>query len=103
MARLTWPPFFIYFMFFSVFLLVSNLCHCQHQYPSLTFDVFLRGRCSMEMWCPGGMAGVGLGHLMGESTINSPEWGGGSSRRKRIVAKENGALPDWIVVVSDDG
>ena len=41
-----------------------------------TFDkrCFLRRRCSMEMWCPDG----------------------GSSRR--IVAKENGATPDWIVV-----
>ena len=35
----------------------------------------------------------------GESMIQLPEWSGGSSRRKRIVAKENGASLDLIIVL----
>ena len=31
--------------------------------------------------------------------FNSPVWGGGSSRHNFIVAKENEASPDWIIVV----
>ena len=50
----------------------------------------------MTTW--GGIAGIGLGRLLvhlGESM--------GSSQHKRIVVKENGASPDWIIdVVFDD-
>ena len=35
----------------------------------------------------------------GRACINSPEWSEGSSRRKRIVARENEASLDWIIVV----
>ena len=39
---------------------------------------FLRGRCSMEMWCPddtGGIAGIGLGRLLGEEHASTPQSG----------------------------
>ena len=41
----------------------------------------------------GGMAGIGLGHLLGESMIHlsSVEW--------RLLACLNGVSGDWIVVV----
>ena len=53
--------------------------------PEFHCGCFLRSRCSMAMWCP-------------DNTIHFPGVGVGSSRRKRNVAKENGASPDWIVV-----
>ena len=31
--------------------------------------------------------------------VQLPEWGGSSSRRKRIMAKEDGAPLGWIMVV----
>ena len=57
----------------------------------------------MEMWClddmEGGTAGIELGHLRERACFNSRKWCGGSSQRIRIVAKGNGAIADWIIVV----
>ena len=54
-------------------------------------------RCGV-LTTKGGRAGVGSGHLSRrEHDSIHPEWSGSSSWRKRIVAKENGASPDWIV------
>ena len=38
---------------------------------------FLRSRCSMEMWCPDdtGLAGIGLGHLLGREHDSTPQSG----------------------------
>ena len=81
--------------------------YCWHWYQSLTF-LFVVGapwRCGV-LATLGGIAGVGLDWATcwrererERARNNSPEWSGGSSRRKRIVAKENGASLDLIVVV----
>ena len=48
------------------------------------FNCFLRGRCSMEMWCPD--------DILGESMLQLPrvEW--------KLLACQNGASPDCIIV-----
>ena len=50
-----------------------------------------------------GIAEVGSGHLPGREHEPTPQsgWSGGSSWRNRIVAKENGASLDWIIVVTE--
>ena len=93
--------FSFFFSCVSFFLSLSNLFRCQ-QALEAEFNCFLRGRCSMEMWFPGDMGRDSWDWVgppaWGRACFNSPEWGGGSSRRKRIVAKENGASLDWIIV-----
>ena len=81
--------FFIFFLifqkkkFFFFFLLVflSNIFYCWRKYQSLT--VFLRGRCSMEMWCTDDIGRDSWDWVgppaWGRACFNSPEWGGGSS------------------------
>ena len=39
------------------------------------FDCFLRSRCSMEMWCPDDIAGIGLGRLLGGEHASTPQSG----------------------------
>ena len=99
MAHLRVTPAFIVFFVsssFSLFLFsfFVQFFHGKHQYPRLTFDVssvvgapWRRGVLTTQ----GGIAGFGVGH--------PPERLAWSSRRKRIVAKENGASPDWIIIV----
>ena len=47
------------------------------------FNCFLRGRCSMEMWCPDDVGRDSWDWVgppaRGRACFNSPEWGGGSS------------------------
>ena len=47
------------------------------------FNCFLRGRCSMEMWCPDDIGRDSWDWVgppaWGRACFNSPEWGGGSS------------------------
>ena len=64
--------FFLYF--FQIFLLLALVSE---------FNCFLRGRCSMEMWCPDDI-GRDSWDWVGppawwRACFNSPEWGGGSS------------------------
>ena len=69
--------------------------YCWHEYQSLTVSSVVSApwRCGV-LTTQGGMAGIGLGRLLGErACFNSPEWGGGSSPVK------NGAFPDCIIVV----
>ena len=58
------------------------------------------------MWCPDDMVRDSWDWVgppaWGRACFNSPEWCGGSSRRKRIVANENGASPECIIVVAAD-
>ena len=63
--------------FFLVFLSIFFLALVSE------FDCFLRGRCSMEMWCPDDI-GRDSWDWVGppawvRACFNSPEWGGGSS------------------------
>ena len=67
---------------------------------------FLRIRCSMEMWCPDDIRrdswGLDRATYRGKSMIQLTGVGWG------LLAKENGASPDWTVVavsvvVCDDG
>ena len=76
--------FFSNFSFLAFVSRFSNRC-------------FLRSRCSTETWCPddnGRDSWDWVGPPAWErARFNSPEWGGGSS------PVENGASPDWIIVV----
>ena len=61
------------------------------------FNCFLRSRCSMEMWCPDDTGRDSWGWVgpptWERACFNSPEWGW------RLLACQNGASPDCIVVV----
>ena len=76
--------FFSNFSFLAFVSRFSNRC-------------FLRSRCSTETWCPddnGRDSWDWVGPPAWErARFNSPEWGGSSS------PVENGASPDWIIVV----
>ena len=67
--------FFSFFLFFfQIFFLLALVSE---------FNCFLRGRCSMEMWCPDDI-GRDSWDWVGppawvRACFNSPEWGGGSS------------------------
>ena len=73
--------FFIFFLknvfFFIVFL--SNMFHCWHLYQSLTVNVSsvvgAPWRCGI-LTTLGGIAGIGLGHLLGREHDSTPrvEW-----------------------------
>ena len=56
---------------------------------------FLRSRCSMELWCPDdiGRDSWDWATYLGDSTIQLPRVGW------RLLACENGASPDRIIVV----
>ena len=64
-----------FLLFFLVFL--SNMFHSWHQCQSLTVS-FVVG-ATMEMWCvlttQGGVAGIGLGHLLGREHDSTPQSG----------------------------
>ena len=81
--------FFIFFFIFSEEKVSSFLFSCiSFKYFLLLafvseFNCFLRGRCSMEMWCPDDIGRdswdwVGL-PAWERACFNSPEWGGASS------------------------
>ena len=96
--------FIIFFFHFSeekvssfLFSCISFTC-CLLLALVSEFNCFLRSRCSMEMWCPDDPGRdswdwVGWAACLGESMLQLPEWGGGSSTVK------NGASPDCIIVV----
>ena len=73
---------------FKYFLLLSLVSE---------FNCFLRSRCSMEMWCPDDLGrdswDLGWAACLGESMLQLPRV------RWRLVACENGASPDCIIVV----
>ena len=70
--------FCLSFKKFSLLALVPKfICRC-----------FLRGRCSMEMWClttQSGMAGIGLGHLLGREHDSTPQSGVEAPRLLKMV------------------
>ena len=64
--------------FFLFLFILSNIFHCQHQYQSLTVDVssvvgapWRRGVLTTQ----GGIAGIGLGHLLGREHDPTPQSG----------------------------
>ena len=80
----------IFLMFFTFFFHFSEekvssflLSKISFKYDLLLalvseFNRFLRSRCSMEMWCPddiGGIAGIGLGRLLGREHASTPQSG----------------------------
>ena len=96
--------FFIFFFHFSEEKVSSFLFSCvSFKYVLLLalvseFNCFLRSRCSMEMWCPD------------DTGRDSWDWVGPPARGResmiqlfrvgwRLLACENGASPDCIVVV----
>ena len=102
---------FFFFLWFFFFFIFDFSCSFLPTYCAAR--ICIRVQLSMflsvvgaSMWSCGvlttlgGIAGFGSGHLPGrESMIQlSGSEMGGSSRRKRIVAKENGASLDWFIV-----
>ena len=67
--------------FFSFFL--YSFKYVQLLALVLEFNCFFRSRCSMEMWCPDdtgrGIAGIGLGRLLGGGHASTPQSGVESS------------------------
>ena len=87
------PRFFCFFL--------SKVFHCEREHPCFTKDVSsvvtAPCRCGvLTLWR--GKAGFGWATYRREHDP-TPGWSGGSSRRKRTVAKENGASLDWIILL----
>ena len=75
------------FLIFTFFL--SNISNCYHWYQCLTM------RCGV-LTTQGGIAGIGLGHLLGKEHDSTPQSG---LEAPRLL---NGASPDWIIAVVSD-
>ena len=76
---LFFPPFFFFFFFFFFYFFLKIFS----SYVFFFSSICIRGRCSMEMWCPDDI-GRDSWEWVGppawwRARFNSPEWGGGSS------------------------
>ena len=68
-------------LFFPIFLVfLSNMFYCWHEYQSVTVSSVVGApwRCGV-LTTQGGIAGIGLARLLGESMVQLPRVGGGSS------------------------